>query len=180
MKNNKELSHKDISGLVEDNWTDLPLSKDRNDTFRESFKKKFYNYYRDAKERYSEIVAIEESFSYIDDHMILKGKVDLIAKDKNGETMLIDFKSRASEGIDKTNVEKQLQIYNHCLDPNFSIDKLVAYAFFDNAEIGCKKEEEGTKSFLRETSEKMQQEHFEKKPSGFCKQCQFNFHCLGS
>ena len=46
---------------------DLPMNPKRNETIRNKLIKEFVAYYITAKENYKEIIAIEESFSHIDD-----------------------------------------------------------------------------------------------------------------
>ena len=178
MRNNNQLNKKDISEIIDNNWIDLPVPKKQNENFKKSLREKFYTYYQEASVLYKEIVAIEEPFSYIDDNMIVKGKVDLIAKNSQDQVLLIDFKSRSLQGIEKINVDKQLQIYNHCLESEYNIDKLIAYAFFDNDKLEFPKDDKEITHFLKEVSGKMKEEDFEKRITEFCKQCQFNFHCI--
>jgi len=109
--------------------------------------------------------------------MIIKGKVDLIAEEKDGKVTLIDFKTRKQEGIEKTNVDKQLQIYNYCLENKYGIDKLVALTFEDRKETEFKYNKKETHEFLGRISKLMAKEDFKKNKNDFCQQCQFKFYC---
>ncbi len=177
IKNNIELDNAEINKILDENWIDMPVPKKENENFKKSLRKKFYDYYRETASQYKDIIAIEEPFSYIDDNMIIKGKVDLIVKDNQDRLSLIDFKSRTLQGLEETNVGKQLQIYNHCLESEYNIDSLIAYAFFDNMKKEFLQNGDEIKSFLNDISEKIKHDKFEKKMSDFCKQCHFNFYC---
>ena len=90
---------------------------------------------------------------------------------------LVDFKARKQEGIEKTNVDKQLQIYQYCLNNQYNIDQLIAHTFQDNKKTEFPINPEETKQFLQNISEKMAKEDFHKQKNSFCSQCQFNFYC---
>lgn len=180
MKKDKNISPDEMKKIVSTYWIDLPMGPKRNETIRAKLIKEFVAYYLTAKENYAEIVAIEESFSHIDDNMIVKGKIDLIVKDKDGNTDLIDFKARKQKGIEKTNVDKQLQIYNYCLDEQYDINKLFAYTFRDNKKMEFPMDKDKTKTFLSEISKKISMEDFHKQKNDFCKDCQFKFYCWGA
>lgn len=173
----KILSPKDVREIVDKYWMDLPISEEKNIGMRERMLKELITYYVSAKDDYMEILAVEESFSHIDDNMILKGKVDLIVRDKDKKVCLIDFKARTKKGIEKTNVGAQLQIYNHCLSKNYNIDKLIAHTVEDNQKTCFSAKREETMKFLSDISEKMAKEDFCKQKNAFCGQCQFKFYC---
>lgn len=179
MKEGKEISPSEMREIVDFYWMDLPISKKKNDSMKKNLVKEFVSYYIKAKDVYKDILAIEESFSHIDDNMIIRGKIDLIVKDKDGDISLIDFKARKKEGIEKTNVDKQLQIYAYCLDKEYDIDKLYAYTFQDNKMTKFPVNKQRTKKFLKDISKKIAKEDFHKQKNEFCKDCQFNFYCWG-
>jgi DNA helicase II / ATP-dependent DNA helicase PcrA len=179
MKNNVSISPSEMKEIVTGYWIDLPMGKERNSKIRDKLTKEFVAYYIKVKDEYEEILAIEESFSHIDDDMIIKGKVDLIVKDKKGNIDLIDFKARKQKGIEETNVDKQLQIYSYCLDGEYDITKLFAHTFRDNQRTEFSMDKEGTKDFLKKISKKINQEDFHKQKNPFCKDCQFKFYCWG-
>ena len=90
---------------------------------------------------------------------------------------MIDFKARKSEGIKETNVDKQLQIYNYCLENKYKIDKIIAHTFEDNKKTEFPLDKEKTGEFLQKISKKMEREDFHKDKNEFCKQCPFHFYC---
>ena len=177
MKKEEEISPLEMKEIVESYWLDLPISQKKNEQIKQDLIKKFVNYYITAKDEYKDIIAVEESFSHIDDNMIVNGKIDLIVRDKNDHVCLVDFKARKSGGIEKTNVDKQLQIYQYCLNHQYNINKLIAHTFEDNKKTEFPINPEKTKQFLQNISQKMAIENFHKQKNSFCAQCQFNFYC---
>jgi len=177
MKKKHDIIPSEMKEIVDKYWIDLPLSKEKNDQIKQSYIKKFVTYYLAAKDDYKEILAIEQSFSHIDDNMIVDGKVDLITKNKEGRVCLVDFKARKSEGIEKTNVDKQLQIYHHCLNNKYNIDRLIAHTFEDNKQTDFPINQQETTQFLQSISKKMGEKNFHKQKGDFCPQCQFSFYC---
>jgi DNA helicase-2/ATP-dependent DNA helicase PcrA len=178
MRNGEEAIASMIGDTVGRYWKDLPVKKDRNERIRESYVKKFLAYYEKARELFTGILAVEESFSHIDDNMILNGKVDLIARDRNNEVCLVDFKARTSKGIELTNVATQLRIYDYCMDRQYNIGRLIAFTFEDNTPNEFeKKQREKTREFLTGISEKIASNRFDPQENSFCPQCHFNFYC---
>ena len=110
IKKGEIISPTQMKEIVDAHWLDLPIAKKKNDKIKQDLTKNFVNYYITAKDEYKDIIAVEESFSHIDDNMIVNGKIDLIARNKDDNVCLVDFKARKQEGIEKTNVDKQLQI----------------------------------------------------------------------
>lgn len=179
IKRKKDISPTDMREIVDSYWIDLPISKRQNKNLKEKIIEEFTTYYLTAKSDFKEILAIEESFSHIDDNMIIKGKVDLIIRDKEDKICLIDFKAREKKGIEVTNVDKQLQMYNYCLDSRYKIDKLIAYTFRDNQKIEFPIDKIYTQNFLKDMSLKMFKEDFDKQKNATCSDCTFDFYCCG-
>lgn len=175
----KDILPVEMKGIVDSYWIDLPMSRDKNKRLKERIIKEFVTYYITAKEEFKEILAIEESFSHIDDNMIIKGKIDLIAKDKDDNVCLIDFKAREQKGIEETNVDKQLQMYDYCMDTRYNIDKLIAYTFRDNKKTEFPIDKEFIREFLTDMSAKMAKEDFQKNKNAMCGDCPINFYCWG-
>jgi DNA helicase-2/ATP-dependent DNA helicase PcrA len=177
MKENVGLNEEDIKEFVDEYWIPVHKEKSKDKKVKNTFMNKIKNYYNNARNFYKEIISIEEPFVYVDDNMVMGGRIDLIVRDNVGKTNLIDFKARESIGIEYTNVDKQLKIYNYCLRDKYSIDKLIAYTFMDNKMIEFEPEYEAVKNFLLDMSEEMKGEKFSKKKSLLCKECTFQFCC---
>lgn len=178
MKNGEKLSLGDIADIARSHWINLPTSKERNESVKSKYIRRMQEYYREfAEKEYSEIMGIEESFSHIDDNMIIKGRVDLITKDKKGHNCIIDFKSRSAKALDKTNIEMQLQIYDYCLDKKYDIDELMAYTMNDCGKMIYGIDKFKIKEKLKSISEKMQKEDFHINKNEFCKECVFRNSC---
>ena len=177
IKKKKEISLTDIKEIVDSYWIDLYKSKKQNTNLKEKIIGELTTYYLTAKIDYKEILAIEESFSHIDDNMIIKGKVDLIVRDKEDRICLIDFKAREMKGIENTNVNKQLQMYNYCLDSRYKFDKLIAYTFRDNIKTEFPIDKNYIEEFLKDISLKMYKEDFHKQKNVMCSDCTFGFYC---
>jgi len=180
MKREEDITPSEMKTIVETYWLNLPISQKKNEKIRQDLTKKFVNYYISAKDEYKDIIAVEETFSHIDDNMIINGKIDLIAKNKDDHICLVDFKARKKEGIEKTNVDKQLQIYQYCLNNQYGINKLIAHTFQDNKITEFSINHTETKQFLQDISQKMAQENYHKQKNAFCNQCQFKFYCWKS
>ncbi len=178
LKNNEPLNNKGIQEIVEQFW--MPVSgKKADEKLKENIIKHSINYCDYAKENISEVLRIEQPFTYIDDTMIVKGKTDLLVKNKNGETMLIDFKARSSPGIEETGVEEQLNMYSYCLT-DMNIDEIAAYTFFDNKVIPFTCNPETAETFLGSVSDGLNCNSYPlKKESAYCKsgECYYSFIC---
>ncbi len=179
IKKGNTITPAEMKQIVESYWVDLPMDKSRNESLKKKITTHLVNYYVSALDEFKEVLAIEESFSHIDDNMIIKGKVDLIVKDKNNEICLIDFKAREQKGIEETNVDKQLQMYDYCLVGEYAIDKLYAYTFMDNKKTEFSQNKAGIKTFLEDMSTQMTSDSFPKRKNYFCRQCSFKFNCWG-
>lgn len=147
MKKGQALAREQIEEIVGTYWINLPMSKKKNEDMRRSYVERFVQYYNNVKDKFTEVLAIEESFSHIDDNMIIKGKADLIFKGNNTEVCLVDFKARTRQGIEDTSVDRQLQIYDYCLDNEYGIEKLFAYTFYDNEMVPFSKARPGPAAF---------------------------------
>ena len=176
MKDNVGIPDSEMKEIVNDSWVDLPAGEEENKNQRENVTKKAIAYYAKAKDEYAEIIGTEAPFSHIDDNMVIRGRADLIVKDKEGKVILIDFKSKK---IEEDSVRKQLQIYNYCLEDKHSIDKLSAYSFTDNKKTDFPIDNKGTEDLLKDVSEKIREGNFPKRKNTLCKACPFKFYCWG-
>jgi len=177
LRKNEEVTPDIMEEIADRCWLYLPMSEGKNNKLKEKKIQELITYYLSTKDSYKEVLAIEESFSHIDAHMIIKGKVDLIVRDKKGRVCLKDFKARKKGGIEKTNVDKQLKIYDYCLSDQYGINHLVAHTIEDNQETYFIPEKDNTRKFLEEISSKIASESYSKQENEFCRYCQFNFYC---
>ena len=178
MKDKNKLDDEKIEGFVNDYWIPVYSRKTKDETLKSKYLTDFINYYKKSKEFYDMILEIEKPFSHIGDNMIIKGKVDLVAKDKDGNVNLIDFKARKKEGIKDTNVDKQLKMYRYCLNDKH-INRLVAYTFMDNQKTLFDFDEGEIEDFLHKMSNDMKSEKYDRNKGAFCGDCQFKFLCRG-
>ena len=176
MKEKNDISYAEMEEIVNNSWIELPISREENRTRKRSTAEKAWIYYQKAKEDYSEIIGTEEKFSHISDNVVIEGRVDLIAENKRNEVNLIDFKS---EKVYKDSAEKQLQLYNYCLENKYPIDKLSAYSFTKNEKTDFPIDKKSTEDLLKNVSEKIGEGNFPKKRNAFCKSCTFEPYCWG-
>ena len=178
MKLGEELSLADISDIAKIYWINLAVSAEQNERMKAGYIRKLQKYYRNyAQKNYSEILGIEESFSHIDKNMVIKGRVDLIVKDKSGKNCIVDFKARSGDKLFETNVDLQLQIYDYCLDEKYDVDKVIAFTINDSKENSYGTDKLKIKEKLKEVSQKMDVENFHKHKNPFCKECMFRKFC---
>ena len=178
MKLGEELSLADISDIAKIYWINLAVSAEQNERMKAGYIRKLQKYYRNyAQKNYSEILGIEESFSHIDKNMVIKGRVDLIVKDKSGKNCIVDFKARSGDKLFETNVDLQLQIYDYCLDEKYDVDKVIAFTINDSKENSYGTDKLKIKEKLKEVSQKMEVENFHKHKNPFCKECMFRKFC---
>lgn len=114
-------------------------------------------------------------------NIIIKGRLDLMIKNKNDKIELWDFKARNVENIDDTFVKEQLKMYNIALQNQYNIDNLIAYTFKDNMKTpfdNSQKELDKTKKLLNNIKESIIKNKFEKNlNSKFCNYCDYRFLC---
>lgn len=177
MKNNKDINEEEIKRLVDEYWIPVYKEKSKDTKLKFEYLEKIKNYYKTANDFYDEIFSIEEPFVFVDDNMVISGRVDLIAKDLDGNVNLVDYKARGAIGIKDTNVDKQLKIYDYCLRDKYNIDRLIAYTFMDNKRTEFEPEHEYVIDFLLKMTKEMETENFKRKKGAFCKECVFQFCC---
>jgi len=178
MKAGEELNLAEVSDIAKTYWIDLAISPERNKKIKAGYIRKIQEYYRNyAQKNYAEILGVEKPFSHIDKNMVIKGRVDLIVKDKDSQVSIIDFKSRSSKHLSDTHVDLQLQIYDYCLEEQFEADKLIAFTLNDCKGNTYSTDKLKIKQKLIEISNKMEVEDFHKNKNSFCKECMFGKFC---
>lgn len=160
---------------------------DSRKKWRDELVTDLWNYYENSKKFIKEIIDVELPFSYISSDLIIKGQVDLVIKNKNDELEIIDFKSFYKTGLDKTNVDIQLRLYNVALKNRYSepIKHLIAYTFKDNnTKIYSNSEEdlEKSKKLVSSIHNAITFKQFKRNWNGsFCEtrngKCQFYYVC---
>lgn len=182
----KEKGEVDIQDVIE--IIDLFCKDDESRRkWRDELVTDLWNYYENSKKFIKKIIDVELPFSYINSDLIIKGQVDLVIKNKNDELEIIDFKSFYKTGLDKTNVDIQLRLYNVALKNRYSepIKHLIAYTFKDNnTKIYSNSEEdlEKSKKLVYSIHNAITLKQFKRNWNGsFCEtrngKCQFYYVC---
>ncbi len=179
MRINKSLQKKckyELEDVINNSWMPLPMADKKIDEIKREVQRVLKNYIKDFTTRVKEILAVEKPFIVIGDEYIIAGKADLVFRDHDNQINLVDFKARHQEGIEKTNVREQMQLYNYCLKKEYSIDKMYAYTLLDNKETGVAYNEDTIKEILTAFSNSVLNNNYPKNLS-HCNDCFFNFCC---
>ncbi len=180
MKNKETITKYEIDKIVEENWIKIH-NDDKIDVKRkQELKMKLLKYYEIMKDYIKEILSTEEPFSLFANGMLIAGRTDLIFKNHNDETELVDFKARGTAGITETFVETQLKVYEYGLKGKYNFDKLCAYQFEENKKTYFEPNRVDYTEISDEMEnicKKIEMEHFEPLESGLCSQCFFKFCC---
>jgi DNA helicase-2/ATP-dependent DNA helicase PcrA len=184
LKEGKMPDEAEIREIVDRSW--LPIGgKKADERIKERIVKQSIQYCKFAIESFSKILQVESPFTFVDDNMIVRGRADLIARDKSGKNVLIDFKARTAKGIEPTGVRRQLGLYRHSLD-TVSIGRTAAYAFWDNQLIDFETNEDEIQRDLERVSVGAQLDQLSQmSPPGSCPcstddGCFFRFVCDAS
>ena len=131
----KQAREYDIDDIIRNSWMPLPFAEEKEEKIRANMKDILLAYCDMMKSKCKEIVSVEEPFIKAGDDFVISGKADLIYKDFDGKTNLVDFKARTKKGIEETNVSEQLQMYHYCLKEDRPIDRRYAYTLMDSGEF---------------------------------------------
>jgi DNA helicase-2/ATP-dependent DNA helicase PcrA len=176
LKDGREVTKSAIKSFIEESWIPIP-GKKSDDTLKGNLLDLTLAYLAFAKKEFKEIVSIEKPFTYIDKTMIVKGKVDLVARDRAGKRVLVDFKARTRKGIEETGVEDQLSIYHYCLK-DAHIERLATYTFFDNQYIAFEYDDGKAERLLSFVSDGLKAQTFPPADNpARCAKCYFKFIC---
>ena len=130
-----------------------------------------------ARENFGTIESFEKPFTFIDGKTIVRGKTDLLAVDKAGRKLLVDFKARTMKGIEETGVEDQLRVYRHCLKDE-GVTRLATYTFFDAQSRDYEPDDAAAARFLAEVSAGLAAGSFPRRAwDKVCEKCWFRFLC---
>jgi len=181
MKKGEKIDFDKVKKIVELSWIRMSHKKKKDQEMKEKLQTQlFYQYYKIMKDYIKEIIVTEKPFTLVFDEFIIAGRVDLIIKNKYNEIELIDFKAMDEKGIEQTNVELQLRIYEYALENEFKINKLSAYTFLDNKKTYFKTNKEILKDVGKELNTiitGIRKEDFNPKKNPFCGKCPFKFTC---
>ena len=182
MKEEIKLDYDSIKELVDEGWISIYKQPKKDYSIREKVYIEMWNYYNNAKEYIKEVMEIEKPFSYIGEGIIINGRIDLLIKDKNDGTELIDFKARKEKGIYTTHVDVQLRMYQMALESEYKIDKLYAYTFEDNQKNqfdNSPEEIEETREQILDVCRRIRKKEFPVTKNQFCSKCEFLSFCRG-
>ncbi len=144
----------------------------------EGVERQLEDYYRKNRDYIVEVIAVEEPFSIPKDDIIIKGRIDLIIKNRDGEIELIDFKAREKSGIEYMGVDFQLRTYEYALSDKYKFDKLTAYTIADNKRTSFEPDPEyKIKYEIEDMVDSIRMGKFEAKETYFCRFCIFQGIC---
>ncbi len=180
MKNKEIITEDMVDKIVEEYWIQLHKNDADDIKRKKELNMKLFKYYESVKDQIKEVLSTEEPFSLFANGMLISGRTDLIYKNFNDETELLDFKARGTAGITETFVEMQLKVYEYGLNSKYNFDKLCAYQFEENKKTYF--EPNGVdfteiSDEMENICKKIEMEHFEPLESGLCSQCFFKFCC---
>ena len=177
LQHDQPVDEKALEAIISESWVTIHGPK-RDIKHKENYLKRTLAYVNHAREHFSAIESFEKAFTYVDGEMIVRGKTDLVAKDKDGRRLLIDFKARTMKGIEETGVEDQLRVYHHCLkDPGIEYTR--TYTFFDNGIKDFPPDDRAADKFLKDVARGLTAESFPRhaRNKDTCKECKFDFIC---
>jgi DNA helicase-2/ATP-dependent DNA helicase PcrA len=168
-----------LKKIIDESWVPIYGPK-RDEKSKGNYLANTRKYVEHARNNFSAIESFEKPFTYIDLNMIVRGKTDLVARDREGKKLLIDFKARTMKGIEKTGVEDQLRVYHRCLkDP--SIERLATYTFFDSQFKDYVPDDRAAAELLAGVSAGLAAESFPRRRwDDVCGECHFKFLCQGT
>jgi len=179
MRINKSLQGKHeykLEDIIDGSWMPLPMADKKIDEIKQEFHRILKKYIKNFTVRMKEILAVEKPFMVIGDEYIVAGKTDIVFRDHDNKVNLVDFKARHQEGIEKTNVKEQLQLYNYCLKGIYNIDRMYAYTLLDSKEIEVSYNEHNITKILKDFRTSVLNNMYPKNYS-YCKECFYNFCC---
>jgi len=182
LKNNEKVDGKRIKSIVDTCWIRLYKKDGKDQSMKRKLERQLLDYYKEIKDYAKEVKSTEEAFSIAKRNMEISGRTDLVIENKNGEIELLDFKAREQKGIERTNVEFQLKMYEYALKDKYKFDKLCAYTFKDNEKTYFNSEEKDLEDIdekLEIICDKISNHEFKPRKNEFCHACLFNFLCEG-
>lgn len=167
-----------VDEIVESVWENLGRY---NETLKKKFVKSLKRYVIWLKSNVEEILDYEKSISIVEKDYEIKGKIDLIIKDKKGKINILDFKTREKKSIEETHVDLQTYIYKKGLEKE-GIKVNSCYAmplldkFFEPVKIEYK--DNKFKEIMKELKNSIKEEKYTfTEDSEFCKKCPYRLIC---
>ncbi|NPA22059.1 MAG: ATP-dependent helicase, partial [Candidatus Micrarchaeota archaeon] len=164
----KKRERAEIDKIVEENWVEgvPPLLKPK-------IKKDLERYVRYAQLHFSEIVEVEKPLRIsLSQGIMIEGRADLLARDKEGRLWIVDFKARKKEEIEETHVDLQLSLYKKAV----KADRLGAYALYDGEMVEI--EEKEMEEILKDFYQALKKRKLEPKKTKFCEKCPYRPLCF--
>lgn len=180
IKGDQNVTKDIIKDIVDKCWTKIYETDDKDAENKRMLEKNLYKYHEEMKDYMKDVISTEEPFSLYTEDIMISGRTDLIMKNKSDELELVDFKSREEVGVEETQVELQLEIYNYALKDEYKFDRLCAYHFsscdrtyFDLDDEGLK----NTAKLIEKICDQIGKEEFERSKTALCSSCFFKFLC---
>lgn len=180
MKEHEKIDGVLIKHIVDKCWVPLYKNEKKELNQKRILERDLYYYYKDMKDHIQNVKSTEEPFSIAKQNMEINGRTDLIIENVDGETELVDFKARARKGIEETNVEFQLKMYEYALKDQYNFDKICAYTFKDRKRTYFDSDSDDIDEMnedLDDICEKISNQEFEPRRNEFCHLCVFKFCC---
>jgi len=137
------------------------------------------DYYKNKNMWYSQVATVEEDFEYIQNTFIVRGRFDLIVKNKD-KFDIIDFKTGIQHEYLRTDF--QMQLYCIAAKEQYSIPVNNAILYY--VESGEEKSFKFDKEFIDEGKKNIgyvingiQNEQFQPKPDKVCSRCEVSQFC---
>ncbi|OQB44570.1 MAG: ATP-dependent DNA helicase PcrA [Parcubacteria group bacterium ADurb.Bin159] len=163
-----------------DEWYDSPEQKE---AYREKGKEILSKFYKDFAKNPSEIMAVEQTFTFPLEEFIFKGRIDRIDKIKDGFE-IIDYKTSKRKESNLTSVKEQLLIYYLALSSPLShfkpIKKLTCYYLDGGEKVSFEIKEEEINPFKEKIIGRIKEllkSDFSATPGYQCQFCDYNHIC---
>ncbi len=178
IQNGADRGESAIRKMIDDSWVTIRGAR-ADVKMKDNYVKNTLTYAEFAQRHFDAVESFEKTFTYIDGGLIIRGKTDLVARDKSGRRLLVDFKARTIKGIEETGVEDQLRIYRRCLKDS-RIERIGTYTFFDSQFREFRPDDEAAGRMLAEVSAGIAAGSFPAcAPDKVCQTCHFSFICKG-
>lgn len=180
LKNRDKINGAKIKHIVDKCWITLHRNQKKDDNQRKKLERDLLDYYYEMKNYIKDVKSTEEPFSIFKKNMEINGRTDLIIENNKGEIELFDFKAHDKKGIEETNVEFQLKMYQYALKDQYKFDNVCAYTFKDREKTYFEVNEDDLNELdenLEDICGKISDQQFKPQENDFCHLCIFKFCC---